>query len=108
MAKRYKMVVYVPAAEAEEVREAMGQAGAGKISAYSYCSFSVRGIGRFRPEAGAHPHIGVVGKKEEVEEERIEVVCDEGVLQATLDAVRKIHPYEEPAIDIYPLSDGGV
>lgn len=105
MAERYKIVVYVPVANAEELREAMGKAGAGRLGTYSHCSFSVRGIGRFRPEKGAHPHIGVVGKKEEVEEERIEVLCEKSVLEATLTAIRQVHPYEAPALDVYPLAE---
>lgn len=105
MAERYKIVVYVPVANAEELREAMGKAGAGKIGNYSQASFSVRGIGRFRPEAGAKPYVGVVGKIEEVAEERIELVCEEASLPKTLAAIREVHPYEEPAIDIYPLAD---
>lgn len=105
MAKHYKIVVYVPVAQAEELREALGRAGAGRNGHYSYCSFSVRGVGRFRPEKGAQPAIGVVGKDEEVEEERIEVLCGERFLRSALEAIKKIHPYEEPAIDVYPLAD---
>lgn len=105
MAKQYKIVIYTPVANAEELREAMGAAGAGVLGNYSHASFSVRGIGRFRPEKGAHPHIGVIGKDEEVEEERIEVLCSEVALQATLEAIKRVHPYEEPATDVYPLAE---
>lgn len=105
MAERYKLVVYVPLANADAVREAMGAAGAGRIGdgKYSYCSFSSRGTGRFKPEAGAHPHIGTVGKLEEVEEKRIEVTVEAAVLEAVIAAMKKVHPYEEVAYDVYPL-----
>lgn len=101
MEKRYKIVVYVPEEHADMLREVMGAAGAGKIGNYSHCTFSVKGTGRFRPEDGANPAIGEVGKLEEVAEERIETVCSEGSLQAVLKAIRETHPYEEPATDVY-------
>lgn len=101
--KSYKIIVYVPEAHADILREAMGKAGAGKVGNYSYCSFSVKGVGRFKPEAGANPTIGEVGKVEEVFEERIEVVCVEEKLQDVLKAVKEAHPYEEPATDVYQL-----
>jgi len=103
MEKQYKLVIYAPLSHAQEVRRALGEAGAGKIGNYSHCTFSVRGVGRFLPLAGADPHIGDVGKLEEVEEERIETVCRGAVLKDVLEAVRAVHPYEEPAIDVYPI-----
>jgi len=58
---RSKIVVYVPLDHASSVRQAIGAAGGGRLGKYSYCSFSMRGVGRFMPEAGAKPHIGAVG-----------------------------------------------
>lgn len=103
MAKRYKIVVYVPESHADKLREAMGNAGAGKIGNYSHCTFTIKGVGRFRPEEGANPTIGEVGALEEVQEERIETVCAEEKLQGVLQAIRAVHPYEEPATDVYPI-----
>ena len=103
MSENIKLVVFVPFAYADAVRAAMGKAGAGKIGNYSFCSFSCRGIGRFKPDDGAHPAIGEVGKSEEVEEERIEVVCTRENLAAIVEAIKKVHPYEEVVIDVYPL-----
>ena len=102
--QRYKIVVYVPAGEAADaVRTAMGEAGAGRIGNYSFCTFTVVGTGRFLPEAGVDPAIGAVGRLEEVTEERIETVCAAASLDAVLAAIRDCHPYEEPAIDVYPV-----
>ncbi|WP_035982161.1 NIF3 1 [Bradyrhizobium sp. STM 3843] len=101
--KVYKIVVYVPEAQGDAVRAAMGAAGAGWIGNYDYCSFTVKGIGRFRPLAGANPTIGAVGRLEAVEEERIETVCAKDRLRDALQAIRTAHPYEEPAIDVYPI-----
>ncbi len=57
----------------------------------------------FSTEEGANPTIGEVGKLEAVEEERIETVCSEEVLKAVLDAIKTVHPYQEPATDVYPI-----
>jgi hypothetical protein len=103
--KNVKLVVFVPVTHAEAVREAIGRAGAGKSGNYSDCSFSARGIGRFKPEAGAHPAIGTIGKLEAVEEERIEFICERERLKAVVVAIKKAHPYEEVAMDIYPLEN---
>lgn len=103
MSKRYKIVVYVPEDHADTLREAMGVAGAGKIGNYTHCTFTLKGTGRFKPEKGASPTVGEVGKLEEVSEDRIETVCEEDKLQNVLKAIRAIHPYEEPATDVYPI-----
>ncbi len=100
-----KIVVFVPESHAALVREAMGVAGAGKIGNYSFCSFSSKGIGRFRPEEGSDPAIGETGKMEEVCEERIEVICPESITAEVIAAVKKVHPYEEVALDIYPIKE---
>lgn len=103
MEKRYKIVVYVPEDHAEKLREAMGTAGAGKIGNYSHCTFTIKGTGRFKPEEGANPTVGEIGKYEEVSEDRIETVCSGDKLEAVLKAIRENHPYEEPATDVYPI-----
>ncbi|MBI4975691.1 hypothetical protein HZC20_03360 [Candidatus Peregrinibacteria bacterium] len=98
-----KIVVYVPSSHADKVREALVESGCGHIGNYDSCSFSVKGVGRFRPLEGANPHIGKIGDIEKVEEERIETVCPFVKLKEVLSAVRAVHPYEEPAIDVCPL-----
>lgn len=103
MEKKYKIVVYVPEANADKLREAMGMAGAGKIGNYTHCTFTLKGTGRFKPEEGANPTVGEVGTLEEVSEDRIETVCSGENLQGVLKAIRENHPYEEPATDVYPI-----
>ncbi|HID71494.1 MAG TPA: hypothetical protein EYP29_01960 [Thermoplasmata archaeon] len=98
-----KVVVFVPVSHAEALRKAMAEAGAGHMGNYDFCSFSVKGKGRFRPLEHTKPFIGEKGKIEIVEEERIETICPENRLKDVLEAIKKAHPYEEPAIDIYPL-----
>jgi hypothetical protein len=101
--KTVKLVVFVPQTHAEIVRRALGEVGAGLVGNYSHCTFSVSGIGRYIPMDSAHPFIGMIGKLEEVEEERIETVCYEKDLEKIIAAVKKVHPYEKVAFDVYPL-----
>ncbi len=105
MAVAVKIVVFVPDSHADAVRQAMGQAGAGVVGNYGFCTFSAPGIGRFVPLEGANPTVGQVGQLEEVEEQRIETVCLRERLFDVLKAVVDVHPYEQPAIDVYPLED---
>lgn len=101
--KQVKIVIYVPVTYANAIRQALAEAGAGHIGNYDTCSFSVKGIGRFRPLKKSQPFIGEQGKIEEVEEERIETVCLLEKLENVVKVVKEAHPYEEPVIDILPL-----
>jgi hypothetical protein len=98
-----KLVVYVPETHANTVREALGAAGAGKVGDYSHCSFSVKGTGRFLPLETARPAVGRIGELTAVVEERIETVCYRKEVERIIAAVKAVHPYEEVAIDVYPL-----
>lgn len=98
-----KIVLFVPLTHTDIVRKAMGDAGAGVIGNYIDCTFSSKGVGRFKPAEGANPTIGEVEKLEEVEEERIETVCPKEKVKEVMEAIKKVHPYEEVAFDIYPL-----
>jgi hypothetical protein len=105
MPNRLKIVVFVPPSHADQLRQAMGEAGAGIIGNYSHCTFTTKGIGRFLPMEGAEPRVGHVGKLEEVEEERVETVCTRDRLEAVLQAIRRVHPDEEIAFDVYPIEE---
>ncbi len=99
-----KWVVYVPAADADTVRDAMFAAGAGHIGDYSHCSWTVTGTGQFLPHEGASPTIGTVGSVERVAEDRVEMVAPAGLRSRVLAAVRTAHPYEEPAFDVFAIA----
>jgi hypothetical protein len=100
---RVKIVTFVPVNDAEKVRKALGDAGAGRIGEYSYCSYSVKGVGRFRPSGNANPATGENNKINAVEEERIEVVCERSNAKVAIAALKSAHPYEEVAFDICPV-----
>ncbi len=98
-----KWVVYVPAENADAVREAMFAAGAGHIGDYSHCSWGVTGTGQFLPHEGASPTIGSVGSIERVAQDRVEMIAPARLRGHVLAALRGAHPYEEPAFDILAL-----
>ncbi len=103
--RNVKIVVFVPETHTDAVRNAIGDAGGGKIGNYTHCSFSIKGTGRFKPGERANPFIGRLGKIESVAEERIEFICNKGIAKDIIAAIKKVHPYEEVALDIYPLLD---
>jgi hypothetical protein len=103
MTELIKLVVFVPEENANAVRDALGKGGAGKIGNYTYCSFSIKGTGRFKPNDKAKPHKGEQGKLEEVSEERIEVACEKSHVKDIIKVIKDVHPYEEVVIDIYPM-----
>lgn len=103
--KAYKVAVYVPITHSEQLRKAMGDAGAGHIGGYSHCSFSVAGEGRFLPLEGTNPFIGHVGTIETVQEERVETVVQKKQLDQVLAAMENTHPYEEIAYDVVALEN---
>lgn len=102
---RVKIIVTIPIENVEEVRNAICEAGAGIIGNYTYCSMSTKCTGTFMPTDDANPYIGENNKLEIVEEEKLEVVCDVDKVKDVVATIRKVHPYEEPAIDIIPLLD---
>lgn len=99
----YKLCFYVPESHLEPVKQAVFDAGAGRMGDYEYCCWQVLGQGQFRPGAGADPFIGEPGKLEQVAEYRVEMICEDGLIQQAVAALRQAHPYEEPAFDVWPL-----
>ena len=102
-----KIVVFAPDPDRDAVMDAAFAAGAGKLGAYERCTFATRGRGSFVGMEGARPTIGVVGKVEEVEEWRIEMICPAAKVAGAVAAIRAAHSYEEPAIDVFALAMPG-
>lgn len=100
----HKLVVFVPSDALEAVRDAIFAAGAGRIGEYERCSWYTEGTGTFRPLPNAQPVIGEVGEEERVPELRLETVFPSERRDDVVAALRRAHPYEEPAFDIYPLA----
>jgi dinuclear metal center YbgI/SA1388 family protein len=100
-----KLVVFVPARSAAKVSNAVFAAGAGAIGNYSHCGFGAEGTGTFLPQKGARPAIGRRGKLEKVSEIRFETIVPADKLDEVVTAMKKAHPYETPAFDIFKLHD---
>jgi dinuclear metal center YbgI/SA1388 family protein len=98
-----KLVTFVPESDAEKVRHALATAGAGIIGAYTVCSFNTPGFGTFLGGSGSRPSVGVAGQLETVGEVRLEMVCSKAALPLAIETLRRFHPYEEPAFDVYEL-----
>ena len=101
----YKICVYVPEKHVETVKQALFDAGAGRIGNYDSCCWQTDGIGQFRPLEGSSPSIGTQNVVEHVPEVKIELVCEDDLIEAAVRAMRESHPYEEPAFDVWPLAE---
>ena len=100
-----KIVVFVPTANAEAVRNAMFEAGAGNIGNYNSCSYNLQGEGSFKAEEGCNPYVGEIGQTHFEPETRIETIAPKHLVSKVVNAMLSVHPYEEPAFDIYPLDN---
>jgi len=100
----YKLAFFVPREYKEAVKDAIFATGAGRIGNYDSCCWETLGTGQFRALDGANPFIGKRDELERVEEYRVELVCEDHLIQAAITALRNAHPYEEPAFDVWPLS----
>lgn len=98
-----KIVVFVPDADLGRVSDALFAAGAGRIGQYRECSFRLAGTGSFFGSDATNPTIGQKGRREEVQEWRLEAICPGALVDRAVTAMRKAHSYEEPAYDVYPL-----
>lgn len=101
----WKVVVFAPDNDRERILDAAFQAGAGRIGAYTDCSFSTTGQGTFFGTESTNPSVGRRGRRETVDEWKIEMVCDRERLPAVITAIRLAHSYEEPAIDVLSVAD---
>jgi dinuclear metal center YbgI/SA1388 family protein len=100
-----KLAVFVPRDHADDVRRALGEAGAGYIGNYSHCTFNSSGQGTFMPQEGTNPYIGSQGKLEHADEVKIETIIPAELQAKVIQAMVDAHPYEEVAYDLYPLDN---
>jgi hypothetical protein len=101
----YKLSVFIPESHLEPVKNAMFEAGAGRIGDYDCCAWQCLGSGQFRPLDGASPFIGSKGELETVQEYKVEMVCADEHIHTAIDAMKQAHPYEEPAYDVWKLEE---
>ncbi len=103
--KLYKCQVYVPKTHLDKVREAIVIHNPCQLGAYSGCTFTALGEGTFKPLANANPYIGTSGVLEKVEEGIISFVTERQVVSYVLEQIKKVHPYEEVAFDVFEMEN---
>jgi hypothetical protein len=96
-----KLIVFVPPQSLDAVRDALFEAGAGRIGGYERCSWYTEGTGTFFGSEGTEPAFGERGREERVRELRLETVFPAELHEDVVAALRRAHPYEEPAFDVY-------
>jgi len=103
----YKLFVFCPDDEKIifSIIEAASGAGAGFLGNYSHTCFLTKGTGNWKSEEGSNPTIGKVGELSHEPEVRIEMLCTEGKAKSVKEAIKSVHPYEEPEIDFVKLMD---
>lgn len=101
----YKIVFYVPTSDAEKVKQALFDAGAGKVGDYECCAWQVLGEGQYKPLAGSNPHIGTQNQLEKTKEYKIEMVCETQHIKKAIQALKDAHPYEEPAYQVLKIEN---
>ncbi|KAK4677869.1 hypothetical protein QC764_0049320 [Podospora pseudoanserina] len=105
--QRFKLVFFVPTSHTEQCKAAVFKVGAGRYPGpgnYTECCWTAMGTGQFRPGKGANPHTGVVGRLEKIEKARVEtLVVGEDVVRRAVEALKRAHPFEEPAYEVYRI-----
>ena len=105
MSERVKLVWFVPEDALDVTRDAVFEAGAGRIGDYERCSWYAAGTGTFLGGESTDPALGQAGREERVPELRVETVVPAARIRDAIVALVLAHPYEEPAYDVYPLFD---
>lgn len=100
-----KLYFYVPECHAQQVKDALFLAGAGNIGNYSECSFTVQGVGSFKPNANANPYLGAKEKRHEDSELKIEILFPAYLENKLITELLNNHPYEEVAYEIISLDN---
>jgi len=103
-----KLEIFIPESHLEPLRAALQKADAGHIGNYDSCLSYSRVTGCWRPLAGTHPYLGTIGSVEEAPELKVEVTCLTEKVEETIAAVKAVHPYEEPVINVIPLYRTGL
>ena len=101
----YKLSFYVPESHLESVKAAVFAQGAGRVSGYEHCCWQAQGRGQFRPLEGSKPFIGQSGELATVAEWKVEMVVADELIHNAVKALKKAHPYEVPAFEVWRLSD---
>ena len=98
-----KVVTFTPEEYVDPIIDVMAEAGAGMVGNYRRCGFHTSGMGTFEPLPGSDPYVGRIGKSDEIEEHRIEMICPSRLVDDVVAAIVERHPYEQPVFDVITL-----
>jgi len=98
-----KLEIFLPESHFKVLQKALQEVDAGHIGNYDSCLAYSRVTGTWRPLPGTHPYLGQTLEVSEEPELKIEVTCRVDKLEETIDAIKRVHPYEEPVINAIPL-----
>lgn len=101
----YKLNFFVPVEDKERVKDALFEIGVGRYENYECCSFETLGHGQFKPVNGADPYIGELDRLEIVEEYKVEMICKDELIKKALVVLKKVHPYEEVAYEVFRMEE---
>lgn len=103
-----KIEIFIPETHLEILQRTLRDCGAGHIGKYDSCMSYSHVIGTWRPLEGTRPYSGVIGEVSTEDEIKAEVTCSVEELDGVIKAVKMIHPYEEPVINVIPLLRTGL
>lgn len=101
--KAVKLEIFIPEADIDPLREALHAVGVGRLGQYDHCLSVTTVSGYWLPLPGSDPHLGETGQVSHATEGKVEVVCPFALVAEALQAIRAVHPYEEPLINVLPL-----
>lgn len=99
----YKLNYYVPVDAKEKTKQALFDIGVGKFDNYECCSWETLGDGQFKPIDKANPNIGELDKLEILPEYKIEMICSDELIEEAVKTLKRIHPYEEVAYEVFKI-----
>ena len=104
----FKLSFYVPDTHLDAVKLALFATGAGRYQQYQNVAWQVLGVGQFMPTAGSDPFKGDQDKLESVAEYRVEMLCDDALIEKAILALIDAHPYEAPAYEAWKIDYYGI
>ncbi len=101
----YKLNYYVPVPDKENTKEALFAIGVGRFDNYELCSWESLGEGQFKPVRNANPYLGELNVLKKVPEYKVEMICPDTLIQEAIEVLKKTHPYEEVAYEVFKMED---
>lgn len=99
----HQLIFYIPESHLHIVKNALFEKGAGKIGNYDCCCWQTKGEGQYRPLENSQPFIGEKNKICQEVEYKVEMICEDHLIDTVVETLLKTHPYETPAFSVYPV-----